>query len=176
VFLVITKDVFFLNALIHLLGKYEIIHITSVDQICNTRHKHAYVIVDSLNNNIFHTEIGKKLRTLAPAYAYVISPFAIKKCLGNTPTVFLDRDANIFEFIRTLERGYNFRNTAMLSFSHKQHQILTLIVQEVPGEDIAELLRISRKTFYSHKYNIMLLLKLRKMCDLVKLSIAQYLV
>lgn len=174
-FLVITKDMYLLNAFKHLLRRYDVVHISSANQICEIAHKGAHVVVDSLNNNVFHSDLGSKIKQIQPTQAYVISPFTIKKCLGNTPTVFIERHASIFEFITLIERRHQRRNTRKLSLSHKQHQILTLILRESSGDDIATSLGISRKTFYSHKYNIMLLLKLRKMCDLVKLSIAPYL-
>lgn len=176
VFLVITKDVYFFNAVSSILTKFDVIHITSPDQICELQHKKAHVVIDAYNNNIFHSDLGKKIKHLVPLHAYIISPFSIKKCLGNTPTTFIDRDASIFEFFRLFERRHQIRYTKRITFSYKQHQILTLIMKELPGDDIAKKLCISRKTFYSHKYNIMLLLKLRKMCELVNLSIAQYLV
>lgn len=174
-FLIFTKDMFFLNAMLHILKRHKVIHITSEEQLCEQYHKGAKAIVDTYDNNIFHTSIGLKLKKLKLTHALVISPFAIKKCVGNTPTVFCDRRQSVIEFLHSIERRSYTLNSKTISFSHKQHLILTLIMREIPGEEISELLNISRKTFYSHKYNIMLLLKLRKMCELVNLHISHYL-
>lgn len=175
-FLVITKDIFFLNAVTHLLKSHDVIHITTASQLCETTHKGAYILIDTLNNNIFHSDLEYQIRRIVPVLAYVVSPFSIKRCLGNIPTVFIDRRIGVFEFVAILQRRFAVHHSKMLSLSHKQHQILTLVMQEHSGEKIAEKLCISPKTYYSHKYNIMLLLKLRKMSELVRLSIAQYLV
>lgn len=174
-FLILTKDMFFLNAMIHILKRHKVIHITSEEQICEQLHKGARAIVDTYNNNIFHTSIGIKLKKLKLTHAIVISPFVIKKCIGNTPTIFFDRENSVMDFLHSIDRKHYTLNSKTISFSHKQHLILTLIMQEIPGETISEILNISRKTFYSHKYNIMLLLKLRKMCELVNLHLSHYL-
>ncbi|MBB1202669.1 helix-turn-helix transcriptional regulator [Enterobacteriaceae bacterium 89] len=174
--LILTKDAYFLNALKHLLRRHDVIHITSANQLSETEHKGAWIIIDTLNNNIFHSELGYKIRFLSPKMVYVISPFMVKRCLGTIPTVFVDRNIGILHFVAVLQRRYILSRPDMLSLSHKQHQILTLVMQQNSGEQIAEKLGISLKTYYSHKYNIMLLLKLRKMSEVVRLNIAQYLV
>lgn len=174
-FLVITKDIMLFNAITHLINREEVLHVQNAEEICEKHHTRARVIIDTLNNNIFHTSCIQKLEGIAPLRVFVFSPFRIKKCLGNIPVTFISRDISVNNFMVLLNSKYNPKSTLELSLSRKQHQILTYILRQKTRQMIVHELRISTKTFHCHKYNIMLLLKLRKMNDLVRHQIASYL-
>lgn len=154
--------------------KQNVIHIISAEQICETSHKNSRIVIDTYHNNIFHTDIGRKLQLLSPLHVYVISPFIIRKCLGRTPVTFINRKESVSELSRVIGSCQKTKPTLRFVFSNKQHHILTLIMQEVSGDDVANNLNIRKKTYYSHKYNIMLALKLRKMCDFVNHQYSKY--
>lgn len=175
-FLVITKDTVLLGAMMNLIGKESVLHVRHASDICPTRHQHAQVIIDTLDNNLFYSEMAQKLESLQPSRVLIFSPFRIKKCLGNIPVTFIARNIALLDFVALLNNRVRYRSSPALSLSRKQHQVLTCILQQKPCEEIVEELNISPKTFYCHKYNVMLLLKLRKMRDLVRHQFSRYLV
>lgn len=174
-FLVLTKDIMLFKAVQHIVSKDTVVHIQHAEELCTVRQKHAKVIIDTLNNNIFYTDIACQLEKIEPAQILIFSPFAIKRCFGTIPVTFIRRDISLIEFMGYLNRTTNCCNSSGLSFSRRQHQMLTYILQQKNCHSIAEEMRISLKTYYCHKYNVMLLLKLRKMSDLVRHQFVGYL-
>ncbi|MDM8614073.1 helix-turn-helix transcriptional regulator, partial [Escherichia coli] len=65
---------------------------------------------------------------------------------------------------------------AAVSLSRKQHQVLSCIANQMTTEDILEKLKISLKTFYCHKHNIMMILNLKRINELVRHQHIDYLV
>lgn len=174
-FLIFTKDIMLLQAICHLIKKDVIIHIQHAEDFCTVEERNAIVIIDTFNNNVFYTSIACQLERIQPAKVFILSPFRIKRCFGDTPVVFINRKVSLSDFITLLNCNENYVMSPELSFSRRQHQILTYILQQKPCGSIAEEMNISLKTYYCHRYNIMLLLKLRKMSDLVRHKISCYL-
>ncbi|POT58595.1 helix-turn-helix transcriptional regulator [Citrobacter amalonaticus] len=174
-FLVFTKDSILLQAIHYLINKDNIIHIQRVEDLSAVQESNAKVIIDMLNNNILHTSIAYQLEKIKPAKIIIFSPFRIKRCFGDIPVIFVNRNISLVNFIDLLNCKENYTIAPELSFSHRQHQIITYILQQKSSNLIAEEMKISLKTYYCHKYNIMLLLKLRKMSDLVRHKISCYL-
>ena len=96
-------------------------------------------------------------------------------CACGTAVRIQHRNVSLHAFITLLNCDENCDISPELSFSRRQHQILTYILQQKSCYSIAQEMHISLKTYYCHKYNIMLLLKLRKMSDLVRHQISCYL-
>lgn len=174
-FLVITKDNMLLQAIKHMLTTDAVIHVQCVEDFCAVEQGKVKVIIDLLNNNIFYTRLAQHLEKIRPAKIFILSPFRIKRCFGDTPVVFLYRNIPLIDFLGLLNCNNHYWVSPELTLSRRQHQIITYILQQRSCDAIAEEMQISLKTYYCHKYNIMLLLKLRKMSDLVRLKIASYL-
>lgn len=174
-FLVFTKDIMLLQAIYHLIKTDVIVHIQHAADFCTIEERNVKVIIDTFNNNIFYTSIDYQLERIQPAKVFILAPFRIKRCFGDIPVVFINRNVSLHAFITLLNCDENLDISPELSFSRRQHQILTYILQQKSCYSIAEEMQISLKTYYCHKYNIMLLLKLRKMSDLVRHQISCYL-
>ncbi|MBJ8837117.1 helix-turn-helix transcriptional regulator [Citrobacter freundii] len=174
-FLIFTKDIMLLQAIYHLFKNDVIVHVQHVHELCAVENHNAKVIIDTLNNNIFHTRLAYQLEKIKPSKIYILSPFRIKRCFGDTPVFFVNRNVSLSSFISLLNCNENYAITPELSLSRRQHQILTDILQQRSCSSIAEQMHITLKTYHCHKYNIMLLLKLRKMSDLVRHKISSYL-
>ena len=174
-FLVFTKDIILLQAIYHLIKKDVIVHIQHTEDFSTIEEHNAKVIIDTFNNNIFYTSIAYQLERIQPAKVFILSPFRIKRCFGDIPVVFINRNVSLCNFITLLNCDGNYDISPELSISRRQHQILTCILQQKSCYSIADEMHISLKTYYCHKYNIMLLLKLRKMSDLVRHQISSYL-
>lgn len=174
-FLILTKDTMLLQAIYHLVKNDVIMHIQRAEELRAVENRHAKVIIDTLDNNIFHTSLAYQLEKIKPSMVYILSPFRIRRCFGDTPVVFVRRNVSLADFMGLLNCNEIYDITPELSLSRRQHQILTYILKQESCRTIAERMNITIKTYYCHKYNIMLLLKLRKMSHLMHHQISFYL-
>ena len=141
-FLIITRDTMFFTAMKNILSKGNVVHIQNEEEIDVMLHQHAFVIIDTLMNNVFHSNLLTQIERLKPVHVIIFSPF----------------------------------NEADVSLSRKQHQVLSCIANQMTTEDILEKLKISLKTFYCHKHNIMMILNLKRINELVRHQHIDYLV
>lgn len=175
-FLVITRDTMFFIAMKNILNKGNVVHIQNEEDIDLTLHQNALVIIDTLMNNVSHSAMLTKIERLKPFHVIIFSPFNIKRCLGKTPVTFVQRNITIIDFVALINGSYCSAPEADVLLSRKQHQVLTCIATEMTTEDILEKLKISLKTFYCHKHNIMMILHLRRINELVRHQHIHYLV
>lgn len=52
-FLIITRDTMFFTAMKNILSKGNVVHIQNEEEIDVMLHQHAFVIIDTLMNNVF---------------------------------------------------------------------------------------------------------------------------
>lgn len=175
-FLIITRDTMFFTAMKNILSKGNVVHIQNEEEIDLTLHQNALVIIDTLMNNVFHSSILNKIEHLKPVHVIVFSPFNIKRCLGKVSVTFVQRNITIIDFVALLNGSYCSVPEADVSLSCKQHQVLTCIANQMTTEDILGKLKISLKTFYCHKHNIMMILNLKRINELVRHQHIDYLV
>lgn len=86
------------------------------------------------------------------------------------------RTITIIDFVALINGSYCSVPEAAVSLSRKQHQVLSCIANQMTTEDILEKLKISLKTFYCHKHNIMMILNLKRINELVRHQHIDYLV
>ncbi|MBD7974365.1 MULTISPECIES: helix-turn-helix transcriptional regulator [Escherichia] len=175
-FLIITRDMMFFTAMKSILNKGNVVHIQTEEEIDLTLHQNSLVIIDTLMNNVFHSTLLNKIKRLNPVHVIIFSPFNIKRCLGKIPVTFVQRAITIIDFIALINGSYCSAPEADVSLSCKQHQVLTCIANQMTTEDILEQLKISLKTFYCHKHNIMMILNLKRINELVRHQHIDYLV
>ena len=101
-FLIFTKDIMLLQAIYHLFKNDVIVHVQHVHELCAVENHNAKVIIDTLNNNIFHTRLAYQLEKIKPSKIYILSPFRIKRCFGDTPVFFVNRNVSLSNFISLL--------------------------------------------------------------------------
>lgn len=92
------------------------------------------------------------------------------------PVTFVPRTITIIDFVALINGSYCSVPEAVVSLSRKQHQVLSCIANQMTTEDILEKLKISLKTFYCHKHNIMMILNLKRINELVRHQHIDYLV
>ncbi|EED1163012.1 TPA: helix-turn-helix transcriptional regulator, partial [Escherichia coli] len=54
-FLIITRDTMFFTAMKNILSKGNVVHIQNEEEIDVMLHQNAFVIIDTLMNNVFHS-------------------------------------------------------------------------------------------------------------------------
>lgn len=84
-FLIITGDTMFFTAMKNILSKGNVVHIQNEEEIDVMLHQHAFVIIDTLMNNVFHSNLLTQIERLKPVHVIIFSPFNIKRCLGKVP-------------------------------------------------------------------------------------------
>lgn len=84
-FLIITRDTMFFTAMKNILSKGNVVHIQNEEEIDVMLHQHAFVIIDTLMNNVFHSNLLTQIERLKPVHVIIFSPFNIKRCLGKVP-------------------------------------------------------------------------------------------
>lgn len=174
-FLIFTKDIMFLQGIHHLIKKEDFIHIQRVEDFIKIGDTGVKVIIDTFNNNIFYTSMACELERIKPERIFIISPFRIKRCFGDIPVSYITRNVTLSDFNIFINSNEGHATQPKLSFTRRQHLILTRIYQQKPCDLIAKEMNISLKTYYCHRYNIMLILKLRKMSGLLHHQVSLYL-
>ncbi|EEU4016414.1 helix-turn-helix transcriptional regulator [Escherichia coli] len=175
-FLIITRDTMFFTAMKNILSKGNVVHIQNEEEIDVMLHQNAFVIIDTLMNNVFHSNFLTQIERLKPVHVIIFSHFNIKRCLGKVPVNFVPRTITIIDFVALINGSYCSVPEAAVSLSRKQHQVLSCIANQMTTEDILEKLKISLKTFYCHKHNIMMILNLKRINELVRHQHIDYLV
>ncbi|HDX2162068.1 TPA: helix-turn-helix transcriptional regulator, partial [Escherichia coli] len=130
----------------------------------------------TFTQNVFHSNFLTQIERLKPVHVIIFSPFNIKRCLGKVPVTFVPRTITIIDFVALINGSYCSVPEANVSLSRKQHQVLSCIANQMTTEDILEKLKISLKTFYCHKHNIMMILNLKRINELVRHQHIDYLV
>lgn len=83
-FLIITRDTMFFTAMKNILSKGNVVHIQNEEEIDVMLHQNAFVIIDTLMNNVFHSNFLTQIERLKPVHVIIFSPFNIKRCLGES--------------------------------------------------------------------------------------------
>ena len=117
-------DVF--TAMKNILSKGNVVHIQNEEEIDVMLHQNAFVIIDTLMNNVFHSNFLTQIERLKPVHVIIFSPFNIKRCLGKVPVTFVPRTIAIIDFVALINGSYCSVPEADVSLSRKQHQVSEL--------------------------------------------------
>ncbi len=137
-FLIITRDTMFFTAMKNILSKGNVVHIQNEEEIDVMLHQNAFVIIDTLMNNVFHSNFLTQIERLKPVHVIIFSPFNIKRCLGKVPVTFVPRTIAIIDFVALINGSYCSVPEADVSLSRKQHQVLSCIANQMTTEDILD--------------------------------------
>lgn len=66
----------------NILSKGNVVHIQNEEEIDVMLHQNAFVIIDTLMNNVFHSNFLTQIERLKPVHVIIFSPFNIKRCTG----------------------------------------------------------------------------------------------
>lgn len=105
-FLIITRDTMFFTAMKNILSKGNVVHIQNEEEIDVMLHQNAFVIIDTLMNNVFHSNFLTQIERLKPVHVIIFSPFNIKRCLGKVPVTFVPRTIAIIDFVALINGSY----------------------------------------------------------------------
>lgn len=83
-FLIITRDTMFFTAMKNILSKGNVVHIQNEEEIDVMLHQNAFVIIDTLMNNVFHSNFLTQIERLKPVHVIIFSPFNIKTLPGES--------------------------------------------------------------------------------------------
>lgn len=72
----------FFTAMKNILSKGNVVHIQNEEEIDVMLHQNAFVIIDTLMNNVFHSNFLTQIERLKPVHVIIFSPFNIKRCWG----------------------------------------------------------------------------------------------
>lgn len=174
-YLVITRDGLLYQAIASLVKPAVTEHIRDAQDICVQRHRHASVILDTLYNNVLHTSLYGYLEWISPRGIYILSPFGIKHCFRSIPVVFIPRTLSPEAFRATVVDGQGETWWPEVTFTRRQHRVMTQVLQRNSDRQITNDMNISVKTLASYKFNIMLLTGLRRFSRLMTHRYAVYL-
>ena len=83
-FLIITRDTMFFTAMKNILSKGNVVHIQNEEEIDVMLHQNAFVIIDTLMNNVFHSNFLTQIERLIPVHVIIFSPFNIKNYFSSS--------------------------------------------------------------------------------------------
>ena len=72
-FLIITRDTMFFTAMKNILSKGNVVHIQNEEEIDVMLHQNAFVIIDTLMNNVFHSNFLTQIERLKPVHVIILS-------------------------------------------------------------------------------------------------------
>lgn len=169
------QDTMFFTAMKNILSKGNVVHIQNEEEIDVMLHQNAFVIIDTLMNNVFHSNFLTQIERLKPVHVIIFSPLILNAAWESAGDL-VPRIITIIDFVALINGSYYSVPEAAVSLSRKQHQVLSCIANQMTTEDILEKLKISLKTFYCHKHNIMMILNLKRINELVRHQHIDYLV
>lgn len=76
-FLIITGDTMFFTAMKNILSKGNVVHIQNEEEIDVMLHQNAFVIIDTLMNNVFHSNFLTQIERLKPVHVIIFSPLIL---------------------------------------------------------------------------------------------------
>lgn len=80
-FLIITGDTMFFTAMKNILSKGNVVHIQNEEEIDVMLHQNAFVIIDTLMNNVFHSNFTQ-IERLKPVHVIIFSPLILNAARG----------------------------------------------------------------------------------------------
>ncbi len=68
-------------------------------------HQNAFVIIDTLMNNVFHSNFLTQIERLKPVHVIIFSPL-ILNAAGKVPVTFVPRTIAIIDFVALINGSY----------------------------------------------------------------------
>ncbi|WP_370605680.1 helix-turn-helix transcriptional regulator [Citrobacter braakii] len=174
-YLILTRDRMLFQGITCLTGPDNTVLIQREEDICPDRYRHAVVIIDTLKNNIFHSALSTRILQTEPRHIFVMSPFGIKNCLGDTDVKFIPRTIHPTEFRRIIISEEYSPWQPEIYLTLRQHQVMTTLLTTHQTRHTCAEMNIMMKTFYNHKYDVMDLFGVRRLNKLLEHPCLDYL-
>lgn len=71
------QDTMFFTAMKNILSKGNVVHIQNEEEIDVLLHQNAFVIIDTLMNNVFHSNFLTQIERLKPVHVIIFSPLIL---------------------------------------------------------------------------------------------------
>lgn len=71
------QDTMFFTAMKNILSKGNVVHIQNEEEIDVMLHQNAFVIIDTLMNNVFHSNFLTQIERLKPVHVIIFSPLIL---------------------------------------------------------------------------------------------------
>mgnify|MGYP000084440113 CR=1 FL=1 len=81
-FLIITRDTMFFTAMKNILSKGNVVHIQNEEEIDVMLHQNAFVIIDTLMNNVFHSNFLTQIERLNLSMSLFSPPLILNAAWG----------------------------------------------------------------------------------------------
>lgn len=75
-------DTMFFTAMKNILSKGNVVHIQNEEEIDVMLHQNAFVIIDTLMNNVFHSNFLTQIERLKPVHVIIFSPLILNAARG----------------------------------------------------------------------------------------------
>lgn len=72
----------FFTAMKNILSKGNVVHIQNEEEIDVMLHQNAFVIIDTLMNNVFHSNFLTQIERLKPVHVIIFSPLILNAAWG----------------------------------------------------------------------------------------------
>ncbi|WP_336983051.1 MULTISPECIES: helix-turn-helix transcriptional regulator [unclassified Cedecea] len=151
-------------------------HVKSDRDIREDLHNKCYIIIDTYENNLFHSDFEIRIRRLNPRRVYILGPFLVNRLWPELPVVFLKRTTAVMDFFMLIHGRAIGVCPPDILLTRKQHLVLTYLIQEMSPVEISTRMGVSIKAFYAHQFNIMELFKAKKVGCLIVSGISKYLI
>ncbi len=76
------QDTMFFTAMKNILSKGNVVHIQNEEEIDVMLHQNAFVIIDTLMNNVFHSNFLTQIERLKPVHVIIFSPLILNAAWG----------------------------------------------------------------------------------------------
>lgn len=76
------QDTMFFTAMKNILSKGNVVHIQNEEEIDVMLHQNAFVIIDTLMNNVFYSNFLTQIERLKPVHVIIFSPLILNAAWG----------------------------------------------------------------------------------------------
>ncbi|ECP1951355.1 LuxR C-terminal-related transcriptional regulator [Salmonella enterica] len=161
----LSSDIFLLNGLNCIFSHHPVTQLTEIKTLRQIRHD--TVIIDCL---FYPYRIQHCLLTLTgiPVKEIIfLCPFRIKGLKYTRPIYFIPRNINKDFFSPKVEIMHSISEVSLPVLTLTELTIISLYLSKYSDTAITEKLHISQGTLRVHKYQLMLKLRLKKMCHII---------
>lgn len=173
--IVITRDLFLLEAIKKLLPDEEVFQANENTNIFLTHSRGLRIVIDSFYNNILHTPFIQRLAFLFPEQIIILSAFNVRYLLMGIDVIYVNRKIGISPFTDIFKKKTHPR-TSLIKISAREHFVLTQMMGGKSLYEISQKMNISVKTIRSYIHQIKKILRVTRIHHIAQMNEFKYLI
>lgn len=173
---ILTRDHFLLCGIQAISDNVRTIPTTAYSFLKNTDFSTDTFIIDTLETGCFTQELINALLKVKTQKIIFLSAFKLCGLKSHSPFYFIHRTSNINDISALLNNKHRVMDSYLPAFRLKELEIARMLALSFDKKTITSTFYISERTLNNYKYNLMLILRIRKMYQLITHPIVRHLI